>query len=95
MNGPREPLDELRAPLSALAWRILSILLKWKQAGFAGMPGWFIAEQLGTARSIKSARVKRFPVNEYEAALRELVEKGLVEELPDLGERWRLVVKGD
>jgi len=41
----------------------------------------------------KAAHVKFYAENEYEQALKELVDLDLVEEMPNLGERWRLVVK--
>lgn len=82
--------------MSELAWRILAILIACSQErewrGY--MAGWTLGEKLGqSASTIQGAHVKYNTGNEYEKALHELVERGLVEEMPDLGERWRIVVK--
>ena len=81
--------------MSELAWRILAILIAHSQErewhGY--MAGWTLGERLGQrASTIQGAHVKFGVGNEYEQALRELVALGIVEEMPNLGERWRLVV---
>lgn len=76
--------------MSELAWKILSILME--RGSY--MAGWTLGEKLGQdASTIQGAHVKHGIGNEYEQALRELVTLGIVEEMPNLGERWRLVVK--
>ena len=83
--------------MSILAWRILALLVAHAQEGdWSGryMAGWTLGERLGqSASTIQAASVKHGIGNEYERALRELVVLGLVEEVPDLDERWQLVVK--
>ena len=88
--------------MSKLAWRILAVLMEHCDAygtwqGY--LAGWTLGEQLGqSASEIQAARVLHgaaYTQNECERALRELVDKGLVEEMPNLGERWQLVVKGE
>jgi len=92
--------------MTELAWRILTLLLAHAQRRAAeglpldltGLPlsrghlaAWHIGEQLG----VGPMEVQwRFPQNEYDSAMYELiVDKGLVEEQPDLGQRYRLCVR--
>ena len=84
--------------MSTLAWNILLVIWNYVrdiQHGY--IPGWTLGEILGgDAASIQAAHVLHGSArtqNEYERALRELVDRGLVEEMPNLGERWRLVVR--
>jgi hypothetical protein len=83
--------------MSVLAWRILSVLVEHAaerdfESGY--MAGWTLGKRLGgDASTIQAAHVKFNTGNEYEKALHELVQLGIVEEMPDLGERWKLVVK--
>ena len=80
--------------LSERAQRILEILYDLKGRYIAGRT---LGEQLGgTASSIQGASVlhgSEWTQNDYEKALRELVDLGVVEEVPHLSERWHLVVK--
>lgn len=86
--------------MSPLAWRLLALFLEHVQHIHSGdcRYGYIAAWNLGTslggdATTIQAVRVKIHPSNEYEAALKELIDRGLVEEMPELGERFRLVVK--
>jgi hypothetical protein len=82
------------AVLSEEAQQILHILYEMKGRYIAG---WTLGERLGgTASSIQAANVlhgSKWTQGTYECALSELVRAGMAEELPDLAERWRLVVK--
>jgi hypothetical protein len=82
--------------MSKLAWRILAILLAHAQTrpdlGFAYLAAWTIGERLGLG-AIEF--MWQYPQDEKDQAMRELIYKGLVEELPDLGQRYRLVVSHD
>lgn len=87
--------------MSELAWRILAIFLDRCEDGrFAHvyLPGWTIRKLLAADCSIDAATILHGHANaqnECERAMRELVDKGLIEQMPNLGERWRLVVKGE
>jgi hypothetical protein len=73
--------------MSKLAWDILRILLITKAAYLAD---WDMADALGVSRTEFHTRI---PGTVYDAALEELQRKGLIEELPDLACRYRLVVE--
>jgi len=73
--------------MSKLAWMILKIMLIMQQAYYAD---WDIADALGVSRA---AFHTRHPITVYDAAIEELRRKGLIEELPDLAYRYRLVVE--
>lgn len=83
--------------MSELAWKILAILLDRGDNVRTHIAGWHLGKLLGgDAASIQAAHVLhggRHTQNKYERAMRELVGLGLIEEMSDLGERWRLVVK--
>jgi len=86
--------------MSTLAWHILYLFVSQTEKTYHGEYGcgyiatWSIANILNTGNeTIDAAHVMIYPENKYEAALKELVDLGLVEEMPDLGERFRLVVK--
>lgn len=69
-----------------------------KEEWYNDYPGyiasWTLGEMLdGDPTTIQSATVHHHPGNEYEIALRELIDLGLVREMPNLGERFELVVK--
>lgn len=82
------------ASLSEGARRILSILYELK-GGY--ITGWHLGKALGgDASSIQAIDVlhgSQWTQSEYEEALRELVDMGLVEEVSGLGERWHLVMR--
>jgi hypothetical protein len=82
--------------MSEIAWRIVALFFEGHgfQGGMRYIAGWTLGEMLGQdAATIQAAHVRHHPENKYEQAMKELVSLGLIEELPDLGERWRLVVK--
>ena len=87
--------------MSIQAWKILSLFIKHTETRFNGDYGrgylacWHITEKLGVDVSLlNSIGVKRpHADNKLEQAMHELVQLGLIEEVPDLGERYRLVVK--
>lgn len=90
--------------MSPLAWRILMLFIDHakqrskKECWYEDYPGyiasWTLGEMLdGDATTIQSATVHHNPGNEYEIALRELIDLGLVREMPNLGERFELVVR--
>lgn len=86
--------------MSNLAWHILFILMnnckRDREYGSGYMASWTLGERLGgDATTINSVHVKIHPYNEHEAALKELIDLGLVEEMEDLHCRYRLVVKED
>lgn len=81
------------ASLSENARRILTILYELK-GGY--ITSWHLGKALGgDATSIQAADVlhgSEWTQRAYEQALRELVDIGIVEEIPNLGERWHLVI---
>ena len=81
--------------MSEAAWKILTLFLengwydeKAKRRYFAS---WHFSKALDC--KIDAANVKHNPRNEYEQALHDLIDLGLVEEMPNLGERFHLIVK--
>lgn len=90
--------------MTPLAWHILMLFIDHakqrnkNECWYNNYPGyiasWTLGEMLGgTASTIDAIRVKIHPQNELEAALKELVDKGLVEEMEDLHCRYKLVMK--
>ena len=86
--------------MSPLAYQILALFIDHVQRVHHGEYGrgyiasWTLGEMLGlSASSIDAVRVKIHPSNTHEKALKELVDHGIVEEVKDLGCRYRLVVK--
>jgi hypothetical protein len=91
--------------MSPLALRILDLFIdhakgrnkndeRWYENSLGYIASWTLSEKLGgTASMLDAVRVKIHPENEYEAALRELIDLGLIEEMKDLGCRFKLVVK--
>jgi hypothetical protein len=83
--------------MSPLAWDILALFVSQTKKTYHGEWGhgyiasWTLGEILGG--KIDAAYVKICPETPEEKALKELVDLGLVEEVPKLGERFRLVVK--
>ena len=83
--------------MSPLAWKILALFISHSKGEFGRgyIAGWTLAAMLGVeVGTIQGATVKMLPQNEYEQALHDLIELGIVEEMSDLGERFHLVVKG-
>jgi hypothetical protein len=92
--------QERRKTMSVLAWKILALFVNDIAAVYLGEYGrgyitaWTLGEKLGgDATTINGVDVKIRPLNEYQRALRELIDLGLVEEMSELPERFRLVVK--
>jgi len=91
--------------MSPLALRILDIFINhakvrnkndehWYENSLGYIASWTLGEMLdGDATTIQAATVHHNPGNEYELALRELIDLGLVREMPKLGERFELIVK--
>lgn len=80
--------------MSIVAWKILAEFIRhFEQNNLNYMPTWTLSKMLGTTETIEASSVKHCPTNEYEAGLKELVDLGLIAEIPDLGERFKLVVK--
>jgi len=72
--------------LSPIAQSILTIITEsTKPPKSSYIVGWHICDQLGIARIELDCSYTK-----YDFALKELVDAGLVEELPDLGYRYRL-----
>jgi len=91
--------------MSPLALRVLDIFIDhakgrnkdkedWYEQPLGYIASWTLGEMLdGDATTIQAATVHHNPGNEYEIALRELIDLGIVQEMPKLGERFELVVK--
>jgi hypothetical protein len=89
--------------MSELAWKIIAAFFvgegfnRFTQEGMScSLAGWTLKKLLDTDESIDAAQVlhgSELTQSKWECALRELVDLGLIEENPNLGERWRLVVK--
>lgn len=74
--------------LTPLAQRMLGIIYATTLPGKASyIAGWHICDALDVLRSELNCAI---PGTEYDMALKELIDAGLVEELPDLGLRYRL-----
>ena len=83
--------------MTELAWRILALFVERThnlhndEWGRSYLAAWTLGTLLGgDAGTIQGVTTRIHPRNVYEKALRELIDKGLVEEIPDLGERFRL-----
>jgi|SRR5579859_1611949 len=75
-----------RIHLSPIAQSILTVITEGtKPPKSSYIAGWHICDQLGIARIELDCSYTK-----YDFALKELVDAGLVEELPDLGCRYRL-----
>lgn len=85
--------------MTPLAWRILALFIEQVQTiygeyGRGYLATWHICDKLEVPRmTIQAVSVLHGPSNEYERAMRELVDHGLIVEMPTLGERFHLVVK--
>lgn len=84
--------------MSEDAWRIIALYFTGHgfQGGMRSIAGWTMRKLLNADESIDAAQVlhgSELTQSKWECALRELVDMGLIEEDPNLGERWRLVVK--
>lgn len=90
--------------MSPLAWKILMIFIDHakqrnkNEAWYENYPGYIAAWDLGKmlggdGLTINPVDTKIYPRNEQEAALKELIDHGLVEEMEELHCRYRLVVK--
>ena len=74
--------------ISPLAQSILTIItLSTKPPKGSCIAGWHICDQLGVGRSELDCAI---PGTKYDEALKELIDKGIVEESPELGCRYRL-----
>lgn len=74
--------------LTPLAQRMLGIIYEATMPGKAScIAGWYICDALGVDRGQLNCAI---PGTEYDAALKELIDAGLVEEMPNLGCRYRL-----
>lgn len=79
--------------MSEAAWKILALFFadhKRNRPSYY-LASWHLKEALGV--EIDAAHVKIAPRNEYEQALHDLIELGIMEEMPNLGERFHLIVK--
>lgn len=87
--------------MSPLAWKMLSVFIeqvnRYYKREFDGrgyISAWSLCDMMCVGRgTIQGATVQHVPQNEYEQALHDLIELGLVEEMTELPERFRLVVK--
>jgi hypothetical protein len=85
--------------MSPLAWKLLrwAMTNQWNFSSSLSTPVSFKSWLLGNVMEndialIRRDRVWDLPSNPYELALRELLDKGLVEEVPGVPDCWRLVV---
>lgn len=85
--------------MSPLAWKILSIIMnavkrdKDEPEQWTGyIAGWSLNQLLGYEANINGVDVK-YPHNDCQRAMKELIDAGLIREKPDLPERFELVVK--
>lgn len=78
--------------MSKLAWEILRVILNYVHSDMSRhyIATWTIAKDLGVDAGVFRTRL---PKTAYDEALNELVANKLVEELPDLGQRFRLIVR--
>jgi hypothetical protein len=73
---------------------IIEYTRKQHRGEYGYIAAWTLGEKLGgDATTINGVDVKIRPQNEHQRALRELIDLGLVEEMAELPERFRLVVK--
>jgi hypothetical protein len=90
LEGWRKAWDESKsnevAGISPVAQSILTVIKESTKRPGSYITGWHICDQLGVDRS----RLGVFHDTKYDVALKELIDAGLVEELPDLGCRYRL-----
>ena len=78
--------------LTSNAQRILGIIYAHTVLHDATyMAAWHICDALGVGRSQLNCAI---PGTEYDNALKELINADLVEEMPNLGCRYRLTKKG-
>lgn len=78
--------------LTPLAQRMLGIIYAATVPHDAMyITGWHICDALGVDRGQLDCAI---PGTEYDNALKELIDAGMVEEVPDLGYRYRLTKKG-
>lgn len=74
--------------LTPLAQRMLGVICEATGPGKASyITSWQICDALGVDRGQLRCAI---PGTEYDDALKELIDAGLVEETPDLGCRYRL-----
>jgi hypothetical protein len=89
--------------MSPLALRILDLFIDhakgrnnhkedWYERYQGYIAGWSLKKLLAPDANINGVDVKIAPKNEYQRALRELIDLGIVQEKPDLPERFELVV---
>lgn len=79
----------MNAPLSPLAQRMLNIITEATKPDDKGsyIEAWTICDQLGVSRGELNCAI---PGTKYDKALKELLDAGLIEELPELHQRYRL-----
>lgn len=76
------------AQITPLAQRMLGMLYAHTVLNDATyMAGWHICDAFGVDRTHLDCAI---PGTEYDSALKELIDAELVEEMPDLGCRYRL-----
>lgn len=75
--------------MSKLAWAILKLLLN-ANAGY--LASWHITAQLAEPSGEVEIHY-RYPHNDIDQAMQALIDAGLVEEMRDLGQRFRVIVK--
>lgn len=74
--------------LSPLALQMLGILYAHTVLhNSTYLAGWYICDKLGVSRGDLNCSI---PGTQYDEALRALLEAGLIEELPELHQRYRL-----
>jgi len=85
--------------MSPLAYRILAVFINHVQRCYQGefgrghLAAWTLSEMMGwETTAINGVDVKIHPLNKEQKALRELIDHGIVEEIPELPERFRLIV---
>jgi hypothetical protein len=80
-DGEPEPV------ISPVAQSILTVIKESTKRPGSYIAGWHICDQLGVDRTHLDCSI---PGTKYDIALKELIDAGLIEELPELGCRYRL-----
>jgi len=97
------PMPDKAREMSDLAWDILEILVDHSIDCYRGdfrrgyLASWTLGERLGgDACTINAVDVRMGPQNPEQAALAELINLGMVEEMhPELSERFRIAMRRD
>lgn len=93
--------------MSPLAWRILMIFIDhakqrnkneaWYEGYLGHITGWDMNLILDGLDIDDNAQINgvsvKYPHNDCQRAMKELIDAGLIREMPNLGERFELVVK--